>query len=192
MISFPELSPAAVRTDTIRQESFTWPSTLLDQLRALSASEGVNLFIGVLAGLETLLYRYTGQDEFVLRCLIPECTNGDRYQVLAPFADATRIKSDFRGNPSFRDVIAQVREVVQDGDRDNTLHPGQFPRVLFTATPDNGQQNVPHLGSSGGSTDHMHQLPPSDFCLAVWVDGGVLKGNVRTARPSSIGRPSTG
>ena len=177
MISFLELSPAAVRTDTVRQESFAWPSTLLDQLRALSASEGVDLFISVLAGLETLLYRYTGQDEFVLRCLIPECTNGDRYQVLAPFADATRIKSDFRGNPSFRDVITQVREVVQDGDRDNTLHPGQFPRVLFTATPDNGQQNVPHLGSSGGSTDHMHQLPPSDFCLAVWVDGGVLRGN---------------
>jgi amino acid adenylation domain-containing protein len=186
-----ELSPATVRTQIVFQQPFAWPSTLFDQLRAFSASEGVSVFIGVVAGLETLLYRYTGQHEFVIRCLIPESTKGGRYQVRVPFANATRIKTDFRGNPSFRDVITQVREGVRDGgqestlekahelfDRDNTLSPDQFPRVLFTNSPDNGQQTVqPHPRSSAGSTNDTHQPPPWDLCLAVWADGGVLRGN---------------
>ncbi len=185
-----EPSPTAVRTGAVSQQPFIWPSTLLDQLQALSASEGVNLFITVLAGVETLLYRYTGQHEFVIRCCIPEHLNGDRCEGLDPLANTAHIRGDLRGRSSFRDVITRVRDGVLNGRRDSTLeevheprHPdnafgsGQFPRVIFAATPDQEPQKSQHPGSSADSTVQTHPRLQWDLSLRVWVDGGVLRGN---------------
>ncbi|HEY7415574.1 MAG TPA: condensation domain-containing protein, partial [Ktedonobacteraceae bacterium] len=46
--------------------SFTVPRAVYDALQALSRSEGVTLFMTLLAVFQVLLYRYTGQDDIVI------------------------------------------------------------------------------------------------------------------------------
>jgi amino acid adenylation domain-containing protein len=117
----------------------------------------------LLAGFETLLYRYTDEDEFSIRCLIPEYISSDA------FADAPRITSDFRGSPSFRDVIRRVRSAVLEGMRAGVRedpYPGRFRGAIFAAASNNGVEGASNQG-----------LRQSDLCLAVWPEGDGLRGN---------------
>jgi amino acid adenylation domain-containing protein len=164
---------AAHRTDAISQLPFTWPSTLRHRLQVLGASQGVPLSLILLAGFETLLHRYTDQDEFTIRCVIPAGIHSD------PSADAVPLRVDFRGSPSFRDVITRVRNGLLESrpeaarneadDRlrsDHMLAPARFLGATFATTPAFVPTSVQHPAWC-----------QSDLCVAVWPDSDALAGS---------------
>src|SRR5262245_15164857 len=162
-----KLSAGGRQVDVFRQHPFSWSSTLLDSLERLSAAEGVPLSTALIAGFETLLYRYTDEDEFAVRVLSEECTSSDLV------AKAVTVRSDIRGNPSFRGVRTRVRDAVSVRTQEATIEEaddwpdsgtGRFFRAIVVAMPD-GLQRMQSPG-----------LQHADLCLALWREGNELAG----------------
>jgi hypothetical protein len=87
------------------------PEPLYVALQALSQQEGVTLFMTLLAAFQTLLHRYTGQEDIVVGTPIANRNRAEIEGLIGFFVNFLVLRTDFSGNPSFREVLRLVREV---------------------------------------------------------------------------------
>ncbi len=92
-----------------RSYSFHLPRTLLRSLEQLSQEEGCTLFMTLLAGFETLLHRYSGQDDIVVGSPIANRNRRELEPLIGFFVNILVMRGDFSDNPSHRDVIRRVK-----------------------------------------------------------------------------------
>ena len=92
--------------------SLTLPSSLSESLKALSRQEGVTLFMTLLAAFQTLLYRYTGQDDIVVGAPIVGRNRAEVERLIGFFVNTVVLRTNLAGNPSFRELLGRVREVA--------------------------------------------------------------------------------
>jgi amino acid adenylation domain-containing protein len=85
---------------------------LTEELRALSRKEGVTLFMTLLAAFQTLLYRYTGQQDIVVGAPIANRNRTEIEGLIGFFVNMLVFRSNFSGNPSFTELLARVREMA--------------------------------------------------------------------------------
>jgi len=91
--------------------SFQFSSQLEQSLKDLGRREGATLFMILLAGLFTLLHRYTGQDDIIVGTLAPSGRKESAFQrCMGYFLNPVALRADFKGNPSFRSLLGQMRE----------------------------------------------------------------------------------
>ena len=90
----------------------TLPSSLIDALKELSRREGVTLPVVLVAAFQTLLSRYSGQDDVVIGTVMPGRTQEVTESLIGAFANMLALRSDLSGNPSFRTLLARVRDGV--------------------------------------------------------------------------------
>lgn len=83
-----------------------------NQLQVLSQQENVTLFMTLLAALQTLLHRYTHQDDIVVGTDIANRNRSETEALIGFFVNLLVLRSDMRGNPSFRELLQQVRETT--------------------------------------------------------------------------------
>jgi amino acid adenylation domain-containing protein len=102
----------SVQTYCGATQSFSLPATLSEAIKALSRREGVTLFMTLLAAFQTLLYRYTGQDDIVVGTAVSNRNRIETEGLIGPFANNLALCTDFSGSPNFRQVLARVREVA--------------------------------------------------------------------------------
>ncbi|GHO80005.1 hypothetical protein KSD_77760 [Ktedonobacter sp. SOSP1-85] len=88
------------------------PGTLLQQLKKLSQSEGVTLFMTLLAAFEVLLNRYSGQDDILIGSPIANRTRGELEGLIGFFVNTLVLRADVSGNPDFREVLQRVRAMT--------------------------------------------------------------------------------
>ncbi|MDY7076204.1 MAG: amino acid adenylation domain-containing protein, partial [Chloroflexota bacterium] len=93
-------------------EIFSLPSELSDQLKALSREEGVTLFMTLLAAYQTLLRRYTGQEDISVGTAIANRNRREIEGLLGFFVNTLVMRTDLSGAPSFRELLKRVREVA--------------------------------------------------------------------------------
>jgi amino acid adenylation domain-containing protein len=86
--------------------------SLTDSLDALSRREGVTLFMTLLGAFQTLLYRYTGQTDIAVGSPIASRHHGQTEKLLGYFANTLVLRANLSGNPTFRQVLSQVRETA--------------------------------------------------------------------------------
>ena len=86
--------------------------TLSDQLNALSRQEGVTLFITLLAAFQTLLFRYSGQEDFAVGTPITGRHHAKTQNLIGCFDNKLALRSDLRGNPTFRELLKRVRALT--------------------------------------------------------------------------------
>lgn len=86
--------------------------TLTTQIEALSQQEGVTLFMTLLAAFQTLLYRYTGQEDIVVGSPIANRNRAQIEALIGFFVNSLVIRTDFSGNPTFRQLLRRVRKVT--------------------------------------------------------------------------------
>jgi len=91
-------------------QRFTLPDTLTSDLQALSQREGATLFMTLLAAFQTLLYRYTGQDDILIGSPIAGRTRKQTEGLIGFFAKTLVLRGDLAGDPAFRELLARVRE----------------------------------------------------------------------------------
>ena len=113
----PVLQLPAIRSATSAPEPgrgthkrFFLSRELSRDLRALCQAEGVTVFMAMLAAFAILLFRYSGQDDVVIGSPV---ANRDRPEVeglIGSFMNPLPIRTDLRGNPSFRELLARVRK----------------------------------------------------------------------------------
>ena len=84
--------------------------TITNSLQALSAREGATLFMTLLAVLQAILCRYTGQEDV---CVGSPVTFRNRMQIdrlIGYFTNILVLRAEITDNPTFLDLLKQVRD----------------------------------------------------------------------------------
>ncbi|HEV7398618.1 MAG TPA: amino acid adenylation domain-containing protein [Pyrinomonadaceae bacterium] len=92
--------------------NFTIPRTLSDAVKRLSDSEGVTLFMTLLAAFDVLLYRYTQQDDIVVGTAIANRHHAETEHLIGLFVNLLVLRTRLSGNLTFRELLQHVREVA--------------------------------------------------------------------------------
>jgi amino acid adenylation domain-containing protein len=85
---------------------------LTNALKALSQQEGVTLFMTLLAAFQILLYRYSGQEDIIVGTPIANRNRQEIEPLIGFFVNSLVLRTNLGGNPSFRELLKQVREVT--------------------------------------------------------------------------------
>jgi amino acid adenylation domain-containing protein len=88
------------------------PLPLSQALLALSRKEGVTLFMTLLAAFQTLLMRYSGQEDIAAGTPIAGRTRAETEGLIGFFVNTLVLRTDLSGQPSFVRLLARVREVT--------------------------------------------------------------------------------
>ncbi len=113
MLELPtDRSRPAIQTSNGSHLSFTLPCALAQSLKQLSRQEGVTLFMTLLAGFQTLLYRYTGQEIVNVGTPIANRNRAEIENLIGFFVNTLVMRGNLSGEPSFRDVLVRVREAA--------------------------------------------------------------------------------
>src|SRR5262249_35027524 len=76
----------------------------------LAQREGVTLFMLMMAAFQTLLSRYSGQEDFVVGTPIAGRRRHETEDVMGLFVNTLAVRARLRGTPTFREVLRRVRE----------------------------------------------------------------------------------
>ncbi|MCP4549379.1 MAG: amino acid adenylation domain-containing protein [bacterium] len=93
-------------------EPFELSTTLTEELKALGLQEEATLFMTLLAAFQTLLYRYTGQEDIVVGSGIANRNQAEIEGLIGFFVNMLLLRADLSGDPTFRELLGQVREVT--------------------------------------------------------------------------------
>lgn len=102
----------AIQTLRGGYQSIVIAKVLTAKLKALSQKEGATLFMTLLAAFQTLLYRYTGQDDIVIGSPIAGRTRGEVEELIGLFINTLVLRTDLSGNPTFQELLGRVRETA--------------------------------------------------------------------------------
>jgi amino acid adenylation domain-containing protein len=84
---------------------------LRDAVADVSAQEGVTIFMTLLAGFQALLHRYTAQHDILVGSPIANRTQTATESLIGFFVNTLVLRANFHGDPTFRDIVRQSREV---------------------------------------------------------------------------------
>ena len=85
---------------------------LCDELKAISRHEGATLFMTLLAAFKALLQRYTAQDNIVVGTIAAGRKQSELDGLLGCFHNPLALRTDLSGDPTFRELLARVRETT--------------------------------------------------------------------------------
>jgi amino acid adenylation domain-containing protein len=91
---------------------FKLPDDLWRRLSGLAESEGVTLYVLLLAAFDVLLYRYTNQEEFAIGSPTTGRTEPDFAAVIGYFVNPVVLRANLAGNPTFQSFLKQVRKTT--------------------------------------------------------------------------------
>ncbi|HLL45660.1 MAG TPA: amino acid adenylation domain-containing protein, partial [Longimicrobiaceae bacterium] len=92
--------------------AFTLPAELAGAVSALARGEGATPFMVLLAAWQTLLARWSGQDDVVVGSPIAGRTRAETEGLIGFFVNTLALRTELSGRPSFREVVARVREAT--------------------------------------------------------------------------------
>lgn len=142
-------------------------------LTALSASLGATLFMTVSAAFAVLLYRSSGQPDFLIGYPVTGRDHPDLSEVVGLFQNTLVLRSRLRPEMPFADLVRQVREDVIAGQEHRDL---PFERLVEELQPERTSARHPlfqmAVTLAGGSADLVLQGLQT---AAVTVDGTTSK-----------------
>jgi acyl carrier protein len=134
------------------REVLALPAAVSQAVKELCRREGVTLFMVLLAAFKVVLARATGQTDLAIGAPIAGRTTAETETLIGCFVNMLVLRTDLAGNPTFRALLARVRQVALDAyahqelpferlvdDLQPAREPGKHP--LFQATC--GVQNAP-------------------------------------------------
>ena len=122
------------------RQSLTLPAELTQALKALSRENGVTLFMILLAAFQTLLHRYTGQEDIVVGSPIAGRTRPEVEGLIGFFINTLVLRGDLSGNPTFRELLAKVREIALGAYANQDL---PFEKLVEELQPERNLADTP-------------------------------------------------
>ncbi len=182
----------AVQSFRGASQSFVLTEKLSADLAGLSRQEGVTLFMTMLAAFQTLLYRYTGQDDICIGSPVSNRSRSELEGLIGFFVNILALRADLSGDPSFCELLLRVREMAleaygrQDLPFEKLAHELQPERDL-SRTPlfqvmlvmQNIPGQPPELARRGLSLSSMKSpggVAKFDLTLFITEAGGRLSG----------------
>lgn len=90
----------------------TLSSDLSSRLAELSKREGATLFMTLLAAFQTLLWRYSNQDDIVVGSPIAGRNRVEIEDLIGFFINTLVLRANLSGNPTFKALLDQVKETA--------------------------------------------------------------------------------
>ncbi|ARU62078.1 hypothetical protein CBW65_14470 [Tumebacillus avium] len=109
----PDYPRPAVQSGRGAAHFFTVPAGLAQGLKRVGQQEDATLFMTLLAAYQTLLHRYTRQDDLLVGSPSAGRTRAELEGLIGFFVNTLVCRADFSGEPSFRELLRQVRERAQ-------------------------------------------------------------------------------
>jgi amino acid adenylation domain-containing protein len=99
---------------SFRGETYSWSiaSPVRAQVESLSRRQGVTRFMVMLAALYVLLRHHTGQDDLIVGADVANRSQPETQSIVGFFVNQVALRIDLSGNPSFRTLLARVRDVA--------------------------------------------------------------------------------
>ncbi|HKE59434.1 MAG TPA: condensation domain-containing protein, partial [Pyrinomonadaceae bacterium] len=113
------LSPLPLLTDRPRpseqsfrggHQAFALDRKLSDKLRSFSDSQGVTIFMTLLAGFQTLLYRYTDSQDIAVGSPIANRNREELERLIGFFANTVVLRNEFNDELTFVHLLQRVKE----------------------------------------------------------------------------------
>lgn len=186
----PRSQESSVRGAQFR---FTLPSELTRNLRELSRREGGSLFQALLAAFQVVLSQYSGLTDITVGTPAANRTQHAVEGMVGCFINMLVMRTNLTGDPSWREVLARTKRMVQEGKEHQDLpfeklverlrlerHVGQHPlyQVIITlrhrvrASFEAGDLRIdlPELGPT--------QATQGELALAFDVEGEQVQGTL--------------
>jgi acyl carrier protein len=91
------------------ERSVVFPGALLADLKAFGRQEGATLFMTAMAAFQTLLHRYSGQEDIAIGTPIAGRTHSEVEGLIGFFANTLVLRGDLSGNPPFRELLRRAK-----------------------------------------------------------------------------------
>ncbi|RYZ36054.1 MAG: amino acid adenylation domain-containing protein, partial [Myxococcaceae bacterium] len=102
----PRPAVATQRGDAV---SVRLPRALSEQVEALAQKEGATPFMVLLAAFQTVLHRYSGQDDVLVGSPIANRGHAETEGLIGFFVNTLVLRGSFSARTTFRELLAQVR-----------------------------------------------------------------------------------
>ncbi|MGE6757265.1 amino acid adenylation domain-containing protein, partial [Corallococcus interemptor] len=89
-----------------------WPREMTDALRGLARQEGATLFMVLLAGWQSLLSRYSGQDDVSVGSPMAGRTRSELEGLIGMFVNTLVLRARFTPELTFQGLVRQLRETM--------------------------------------------------------------------------------
>ncbi|WP_375770491.1 amino acid adenylation domain-containing protein [Archangium gephyra] len=180
------------------------------RMDALAGQEGATRFMVLLAGFAAWLHRVTGEEDLVVGTPVANRSRGEISQVLGSFANTLALRIRARGEPTFRELLARVRECAVAGYEHQEL---PFERLVEELRPERSANHLPlvqvmlaleTLPPELTTRDGLRVLPSDwdtgaaslDLIWKVWPEGEGLRGtltyNADLFEPRTVRRMAEG
>ena len=101
----------ALQTFNGARQTFALSRDLSTRLVELSRREDATLFMTLLTAFYVLLYRYTGETDIVVGTPVANRNRHELESLIGFFVNTLALRAGLSGNPTFRELLAQIREV---------------------------------------------------------------------------------
>jgi amino acid adenylation domain-containing protein len=170
----------AIQTDHGALRSFEMDTCLVEALNALGQQSGTTLFMILLAAFNTLLYRYSGQDDILVGLPIANRTRAELEPLIGFFVNTLVLRTDLSGEPSFRELLSRVRELALAAYAHQDL---PFETLVEVLQPERDASRTPLFQVMFVFEQAAHAAPQLDtgtakydLTLYLWGDTSRLTG----------------
>ncbi|MFI9262199.1 amino acid adenylation domain-containing protein [Streptomyces sioyaensis] len=129
-----------VRSGRGASVEFEVPGAVLEGLRELARREQCTLFMVVLGLFQVLLGRYSGQTDVAVGVPIAGRNRAEVEGLVGFFVNTLVMRADLAGDPSVRDLLAQVRDRAVDAYSNQDV---PFERLVEELAPDRDLSRTP-------------------------------------------------
>jgi amino acid adenylation domain-containing protein len=107
-----DYSRPVVMTHNGERMRMTIPADITTALKELSRKNGVTMFITMLAAYQTLLYRYTGQEDICVGTSISSRNLPELQDLIGLLANTLVLRNNLEGDPTFLEMLKRTRKVA--------------------------------------------------------------------------------
>ncbi|HEU4884065.1 MAG TPA: amino acid adenylation domain-containing protein, partial [Longimicrobium sp.] len=111
--------PVATNRGAIHR--FVYPGALTERLRTLGKEVHASVNMVFMAGFNLLLQRYSGQDDLVVGTLLGNRNRAELEPLVGYFVNSGAVRTRLDGDPTFRELVGQVRTAILDADAHQEL-----------------------------------------------------------------------
>ena len=129
-----------VQTYHGKTQSFSLHTDLTEKLRVLSQKSGTTLFMTLYAGFATLLHRYSGESDILVGIPIANRHHLEIEPLIGFFVNTLVLRTQFADNPSFEQLMVQVRETTMQAYEHQDV---PFEQVVEALKPERSSTHSP-------------------------------------------------
>ena len=146
---------------------FELPPSLRASMENLAQQEGATLFMVCLAAYQTLLSRWSGQDDIVVGTPIAGRTSSDVEGLVGLFVNTLALRTDLSGRPTFRQLLGRVKQVTLDAYSHQAV---PFETIVRELQPDRDLSRQPVLQTMMALQNYPEERLDLPGLTWTWLD----------------------